>query len=52
MTEDWGPKLRLDTVPGEYVVVSDYRDHDRPATSTLQHQAQRPALDAVPGAHP
>ncbi|MFE2566221.1 hypothetical protein [Streptomyces mirabilis] len=52
VTEDWGPELRLDTMPGGYVVVSDYRDHEQPATSTLQHQAPRPALDAAPGAHP
>ncbi|MEU1450029.1 hypothetical protein [Streptomyces mirabilis] len=52
VSEDWGPELRLDTVPGGYVVVSDYRDHDQPATNTLHHQVQRPALDAAPGAHP
>ncbi|MFF8717532.1 hypothetical protein ACF07T_39970 [Streptomyces sp. NPDC015184] len=28
VTEDWGPdQLRLDTMPGGYVRVSDYRDH-------------------------
>ncbi|WP_415940220.1 hypothetical protein [Streptomyces sp. 039-1] len=48
VSEDWGPDaLRLDTVPGGYVVVADYRDHDEPATNTLPHQSERPALDAV-----
>ncbi|MDQ1051762.1 hypothetical protein [Streptomyces sp. V4I2] len=50
--EDWGPELRLDTVPGGYVVVSDYRDHEPPAPNTLQHQVKRPALDAGTAAHP
>ncbi|WP_405968872.1 hypothetical protein OG613_46995 (plasmid) [Streptomyces sp. NBC_00015] len=50
VTEDWGPDaLRLDTVPGGYVVVSDYRDHEQPPTSALQLRAQRPALEVVPG---
>lgn len=32
MTENWGPdELRLDTMPGGYVKVSDYRDHQAPA---------------------
>ncbi|MFE9812456.1 hypothetical protein [Streptomyces sp. NPDC005548] len=52
VSEDWGPELRLDTVPGGYVVVSDYRDHAPPAVNTLQHQAKRPALDAATGAQP
>ncbi|MFE4411296.1 hypothetical protein [Streptomyces sp. NPDC056821] len=30
LTDDWGPGLRLDTMPGEYVKVSDYRDHQPP----------------------
>ncbi|MFJ6901966.1 hypothetical protein [Streptomyces hokutonensis] len=32
VTENWGPdELRLDTMPGGYVKVSDYRDHQAPA---------------------
>ncbi|WP_268248777.1 hypothetical protein [Streptomyces brasiliensis] len=34
MTADWEPDLRLDTMPGGYVKVSDYRDHTPPATLT------------------
>ncbi|MGW2939623.1 hypothetical protein ACWDA7_49985 [Streptomyces sp. NPDC001156] len=34
VTEDWGPGLRLDTMPGGYVKVSDYRDHEPPAAVT------------------
>ncbi|MGW7646940.1 hypothetical protein [Streptomyces bobili] len=50
--EDWGPEVRLDTVPGGYVVVSDYRDHEPSAPNTLQRQARRLALDAGTAAHP
>ncbi|MGW3820071.1 hypothetical protein [Streptomyces sp. NPDC005046] len=53
VTEDWGPDaLRLDTTPGGYVVVSDYRDHEQAAANTLQHQAQYPALETASGAQP
>ncbi|MFE9769803.1 hypothetical protein ACFYPC_35665 [Streptomyces sp. NPDC005808] len=52
VTEDWGPELRLDTVPGGYVVVSDYRDHEQPSTNRLRHHSRRTTLDAAPGAHP
>ncbi|WP_331733965.1 hypothetical protein OHU34_46225 (plasmid) [Streptomyces sp. NBC_00080] len=53
VTEDWGPDaLRLDTVPGGYVVVSDYRHHEQPSTKALQLRAQRPALEVVPGSQP
>ncbi|MGW3152153.1 hypothetical protein ACWDG1_47810 [Streptomyces sp. NPDC001177] len=34
VTEDWGPDLRLDTMPGGYVKVSDYRDHQPPTALT------------------
>ncbi|MGX4695112.1 hypothetical protein [Streptomyces sp. JNUCC 63] len=34
VTDDWGPDLRLDTMPGGYVQVSDYRDHQPPAALT------------------
>ncbi|CAL9656244.1 hypothetical protein SUDANB21_06794 (plasmid) [Streptomyces sp. enrichment culture] len=34
MTDDWGPGLRLDTMPGGYVKVSDYRDHQPPDAVT------------------
>ncbi|MGI5144139.1 MULTISPECIES: hypothetical protein [unclassified Streptomyces] len=34
VTEAWGPGLRLDTMPGVYVKVSDYRDHEPPAAVT------------------
>jgi hypothetical protein len=27
---DWNPLLRLDTMPGGYIKVSDYRDHEAP----------------------
>ncbi|MFI6340763.1 hypothetical protein [Streptomyces sp. NPDC050535] len=52
VSEDWGTGLRFDTVPGGYVVVSDYRDHEPPALNILQHGAQRPALEAAAGAQP
>ncbi len=34
VTDDWAPGLRLDTMPGGYVKVSDYRDHQPPGTVT------------------
>ncbi len=34
VTDDWAPGLRLDTMPGGYVKVSDYRDHQPPDTVT------------------
>ncbi|MGW2492400.1 hypothetical protein ACWCV9_35050 [Streptomyces sp. NPDC001606] len=34
VTDDWGPGLRLDTMPGGYVKVSDYRDHQPPDAVT------------------
>ena len=32
--DDWGLGLRLDTMPGGYVTVSDYRDHQPPDAVT------------------
>ncbi|MGW4560953.1 hypothetical protein ACWEN3_00650 [Streptomyces sp. NPDC004561] len=34
MTNDCGPGLRLDTMPGGYVKVSDYRDYQPPDAVT------------------
>ncbi|MFZ4246633.1 hypothetical protein ACOZDF_15135 [Streptomyces griseoincarnatus] len=34
VTDDWAPGRRLDTMPGGYVKVSDYRDHQPPDTVT------------------
>jgi hypothetical protein len=52
VAEDWGPELRLDTVPGGYVVVSDYRDHEPPPAGALQQQAKPAVLDASPVTYP
>ncbi|MGW0969951.1 hypothetical protein [Streptomyces sp. NPDC002516] len=51
VTEDWGPELRLDTVPGGYVVVSDYRDPQLPPANSL-YPAERRCLEATPQAKP
>ncbi|MFJ4895629.1 hypothetical protein ACIP5U_37390 [Streptomyces sp. NPDC088788] len=53
VVEDWGPDgLRLDTLPGGYVVVSDHRDHDEHTVNRVGHQVSRPAVAAAPGECP
>ncbi|MFE7077121.1 hypothetical protein ACFU96_44255 [Streptomyces sp. NPDC057620] len=48
--EDWGPdELRLDTAPGGYVIVADYRERERAAAPSLPRQNERPALPPAPG---
>lgn len=47
LIDGWGPDaLRLDTLPGGYVLVSDYREHG-PRSSHMQLRAQCPALEGV-----
>ncbi|MFI7008907.1 hypothetical protein [Streptomyces sp. NPDC050145] len=30
VVRNWSPLLRLDTMPGGYIKISDYRDHEEP----------------------
>ncbi|MET8411704.1 hypothetical protein ABZV34_27025 [Streptomyces sp. NPDC005195] len=46
VTEEWDPLLRLDTQPGGYVVVTDYRDHQNPTADARQRQVKSPGLDS------
>ncbi|MET9122159.1 hypothetical protein [Streptomyces sp. NPDC004528] len=44
VTEEWDPWLRLDTLPGGYVVVADHRDHEEP---TPHRKSETPLLGPV-----
>lgn len=38
VTDRWGTELRLDTMPGGYVQVTDYRDHQPPSALAFPPQ--------------